>query len=382
MQDGAAGIILAVMEPTKTTSTSARSTRHRWWVAGVIAVLLATLVVGGRGDAATTYDAEELEFLGLINDYREENGLRPLILSDTLTVAAEHHDNDMAEYGFFAHNTESSSYYPDGSQPWDRMEAEGYRYNTAKGENLAVGYETAEEAMKAWKESPSHNAAMLDGNYRVMGVARINAPGSVHNWYWTTDFGGHVDPSAHAPGDNPKPTDPEPANQDPPNAGRPTPEPEKSSRPPQPEKVDRPDRDTNGLDNGDMEKLGAWSQRARDGADLIHDDGYARLGNYHDGLDDLRQRIRVGDDSGLAYDLKIRSGDKDAADRLLVRLTDKDGKPVAVLEEYSGRDEAGWKRERVDLSRFAGETLFLDFHAQTDGDRLTTFQVDKVALSR
>ncbi len=215
MQDGVAGVILAAMELTKTLQASARSIRQRWWVAVLVAVLLSTLVVGGRGDAATAYDAEELEFLGLINDYRDQNGLRPLILSDTLTVAAERHDKDMAEYGFFAHNTENSSYYPAGSEPWDRMEAEGYRYNTAKGENLAVGYETAEEAMKAWKESPSHNAAMLDGNYRVMGVARINEPGSVHNWYWTTDFGGHVDPSAHAPGNNPEPSNPEPASQDP-----------------------------------------------------------------------------------------------------------------------------------------------------------------------
>ena len=390
MQTGAAGIILTAMELMKTTPPYARSTRHRWWVAVLVAVLLSTLVLGGRGDAATAYDAEELEFLGLINDYRDENGLRPLILSDTLTVASERHDKDMAEYGFFAHNTENSSYYPAGSEPWDRMEAEGYQYNTAKGENLAVGYETAEEAMQAWKESPSHNAAMLDGNYRVMGVARINAPGSVHNWYWTTDFGGYVDPSAHAPGKNPKPSSPkpskpEPSNQEPTNAGQPAPQkpvtpPEKPAGPR--EKVDEPVRDTIRLENGGMDRLGAWSQKARDGADLIHDDGYARLGSYHNGLDDLRQKIRVSADSGLTYNLKVRSGGKEAADRMLVRLTDRDGKSVAVLEEYSGRDEAGWERERVDLSRFAGRTLFLSFHAQTDDRRLTTFKVDRVMLTQ
>ncbi|MBA2511334.1 MAG: hypothetical protein H0V28_07620 [Rubrobacteraceae bacterium] len=67
---------------------------------------------------------------------------------------------------------------------------------------------------------------------------------------------------------------------------------------------------------------------------------------------------------------------------MLVRLTDRDGKSVAVLEEYSGRDEAGWERERVDLSRFAGRTLFLGFHAQTDDRRLTTFKVDRVMLTQ
>ena len=80
-------------------------------------VLLSTFALAGSGDAATTYDSEELRFLGLINDYREQNGLRPVILSDTLAVAAERHSKDMAEYGFFAHNTAQSSYYPAGSEP-------------------------------------------------------------------------------------------------------------------------------------------------------------------------------------------------------------------------------------------------------------------------
>ena len=369
------------MERIETTRPYARIARYRWWVAALVVVLLSTLILGGRGDAATAYDAEETGFLGLINEYRKENGLRPLILSDTLTVASEHHSEDMAEHGFFAHNTETSSYYPAGSKPWDRMEAEGYEYNTAKGENLAVGYETAEEAMKAWQESPSHNAAMLDGNYRVMGVARINAPGSVHGWYWTTDFGGHVDPSAHAPGKDPEPPKPAPAD-----AGQPAPEaPEQPATPPPAEpreEATAPDKDANELENGAMGRLGAWRQEARDGADLIHEEGYARLGGYHDGLDDLRQKIRVGADSRLAYDLKVRTGGGQPADRMLVRLQDGKGETVAVLRKHTGREAVGWERERVDLSRFAGRTLFLSFHAQTDGGRLTTFQVDRVDLTR
>jgi uncharacterized protein YkwD len=200
MRPGPMCVILVAMELTRTRLSGGQNARHRWLVAVLVAVLLPTLILGGRGEAATAYadeatayDDEELRLLGLINDYRKENELRPLILSDTLTVASEHHSQDMAEYEFFAHVTEKSSYYPAGAEPSDRMEIEGYEYDTAKGENLAVGYETAEEAMKTWQESSSHDAAMLDGNYRVMGVARINAPGSVHGWYWTTDFGGHVD---------------------------------------------------------------------------------------------------------------------------------------------------------------------------------------------
>ena len=372
MREADGGVILRRMERREDTRQRPRGARRRWLLAVLAVVMLSTFALAGSGGAATAYDDEELEFLGLINDYREQNGLRPVILSDTLTVAAERHSEDMAEYGFFAHNTAQSSYYPAGAQPWDRMKAEGYDYNTAKGENLAVGYETAAEAMQAWKTSPSHNAAMLDGNYRVMGVARINDPDSVHGWYWTTDFGGYVDASAHAPGDGPD--GPRPQQQSAP--GKPDGPPPTAD-----EARDEPPPDTNTLDNGGFAKIGGWSQKARDGADLVLvDEGRARLGGYHDGRDELWQKIRVRADATLVYGLKVKAGDEDPDDELLIRLTDTKGKHIAVIERHGGREAGGRERGRVDLARFAGRTLLLRFDARTDGERLTTFYVDRMAV--
>lgn len=364
MRNRTGDVILSGMERRGNQGSHVR----RLWVLAVMALaLLSTLAFAGTGSAATAYDAEELRFLELINEYRAQNGLEPVILSDTLTVAAEHHSQDMAQYGFFAHNTESSSYYPTGSKPWDRMEAEGYDYNTAKGENLAVGYDTAEEAMGAWKRSPSHNAAMLDGNYRVMGVARVDAPGGLQRWYWTTDFGGYVDPSAHAP-------DPSPDTQSPAATSEPEKEPHGADK-------NRP-KDTGALENGGMIGAGAWQQKARDGADLVVEDR-ARLGAYHDGRDDLRQRIRVGRDTRLVFDVKIESGSEDRGDVMLARLMNGKGKQIAILERYTGRDAAAdWRRERLDLSRFAGREVYLSFHVRTDAERLTTFYLDDVSLKK
>ena len=374
MRDGGGGFILRRMERRENQSSGPGGARRRWLLAVLAVVVLSTFALAGSGGAATAYDDEELEFLGLINDYREQNGLRPVILSDTLTVAAERHSEDMAEYGFFAHNTAQSSYYEDGAEPWDRMAAEGYDHNTAKGENLAVGYETAAEAMQAWKTSPSHNAAMLDGNYRVMGVARINDPESVHGWYWTTDFGGYVDASAHAPGEDAAGPQPQRSAPD---------APEKPEGPPPTtdETRDKPSPDTDALDNGGLGKIGGWSQRARDGADLVLvDDGQARLGGYHDGRDELWQKVKIRADATLAYDIKVKAGGEDPDDEMILRLTDARGRQVAVIERHIGRETGGWERGRVDLSRFAGRTLLLRFDARTDGERLTTFYVDRLAL--
>src|SRR3712207_1623817 len=230
------------------------------------------------------------------------------------------------------------------------MRAEGYDYNTFMGENIAVGYESAEAAFAAWRRSPSHNAAMLDGRYRVIGIARIHPPGS--RWYWTTDFGATEDPTSHAPGEKPQ-------------AGE----------------TKAVTEDGAGIENGEMNGEAVWKEQATDRADLILD-GHARLGDYDNGEDDLSQKIRVGENAQLAYGVKITTGEsRYPFDRLLVRLTDEEGRQIAVLRKYGIAEAGGWRRERVDLSRFAGRTLYLSFHIETDHTGLTALYVDDVVLN-
>jgi uncharacterized protein YkwD len=352
MREAARHIIIPGMLPCIERLPGGRLLRYLCVAAAVLAALVAGIAVFNQRADADSYDSEELQFLELINDYRQQNGLGTLLLSDALSVSAEHHDQDMARYSFFAHDTAASSYYRVGSQPWDRMEEEGYKFNTYKGENIAVGYETAEEAFAAWRRSPSHNLAMLDGKYRVIGIARISDPGSVHGWYWTTDFGGVEDPSSHAPGESPQPAD---TNEE-------------------------PDSDGPGVENGEMEGGEIWEQKTDNGADLIVD-GHAYLGDFDDGTGDLRQRVQVGEDAELSYDVRIETNEHHhPSDRLLVRLTDQDGEQLAVLERYTDGDAGGWRHETVDLSDFAGRTVYLSFFVETDPVLRTTFYVDKVSL--
>ena len=86
------------------------------------------------------------------------------------------------------------------------MAASGYSYNTNKGENIAAGQSTAALVMGAWKASPGHDANMLSAAYKVIGVSFYTLSGSPYTYYWTTDFGGYVDPTAHAVGSTPSST--------------------------------------------------------------------------------------------------------------------------------------------------------------------------------
>jgi uncharacterized protein (TIGR03437 family) len=149
-------------------------------------LLIIVIAVSLQAEAQEV-DGEELAMLRLINEYRAQNGKSQLRMSASLTRAAEWMSGDMAAKNYFSH-TDSQ-----GRDPFARMSAFGYNYPTSRGENLAAGYNDSIRTFNQWKTSPSHNSAMLNGNYNVIGIARVFGASSTYKWYWTTNFGGYVD---------------------------------------------------------------------------------------------------------------------------------------------------------------------------------------------
>ena len=133
------------------------------------------------GDASL--DAEEQAFVGIINQYRADNGLGPLAVSPNLNRTAAWHAQDMATNNRFGH-TDSL-----GRGPSERAAACGYPGQAA--ENIAAGtnWDTAQEAFQAWRSSSGHNANMLTSYYVTIGVARAHSASSTYGWYWVTNFG-------------------------------------------------------------------------------------------------------------------------------------------------------------------------------------------------
>ncbi len=168
-----------------------------------VVFVIALLLLGGVFAApaqAVSYSSSEIAFVQILNDYRVANGLQPLMVSDMISEACDRHGSDMGKYRFFDHYTQASDWFAVGASPWDRMAASGYNFNTYKGENIAAGYSTAEAVFQGWKNSPGHNANMLNGNFKVLGVSLVVVSGSPYTSYWTTDFGGYVDSTSHSVG--------------------------------------------------------------------------------------------------------------------------------------------------------------------------------------
>ncbi|CAA9576910.1 MAG: Transporter [uncultured Thermomicrobiales bacterium] len=132
-------------------------------------------------------DAEERAFLRLVNNYRAQYGRAPLRLTRTLGAAADHHSIDMANKNYFSHTLA-------GGITWSQnMSNHGYTYSTARAENIAAGYSTAQQTFNQWKNSAGHNANMLSANFGAIGIGRAYGASSTYKWYWTATFGGYRD---------------------------------------------------------------------------------------------------------------------------------------------------------------------------------------------
>lgn len=201
----------------------------------VLAAAIGLSATAASPRQASALDGEEQAFLSLINNYRAANGVGPLALNSTLNSVAEWMANDMATNNYFSH-TDSL-----GRDPFQRMCDMGYCANTWKGENLAAGVATAQEAFDLWKGSPGHNANMLSGNFTVIGIGRAYNAGSAYGWYWATEFGGQGDPTPPpAPPPAPEPT-PKPYVPPPTPAPTPPPTPDPTPVPtPEPTPVPTP----------------------------------------------------------------------------------------------------------------------------------------------
>jgi hypothetical protein len=153
-----------------------------------------------KAESGRVYSAEEIAFVAQLNHYRMSNGQQPLALSDTLSLAAERHCLDMAYHSFISHTTDTrqSDWFRSGSYPWDRMRACGYDYDTRMGENIGAGQSTADSLFDGFKASTDHNMVMLHDELGAIGISFEEVTGSECTYYWTADFGGYVDGSAHA----------------------------------------------------------------------------------------------------------------------------------------------------------------------------------------
>jgi uncharacterized protein YkwD len=116
--------------------------------------------------------------LTLINNARSAQGLAPLSANGQLDNAALQHTIDMVMNNFLSHTGS------DGSQPWDRVSAQGYSWSYI-AENIAAGSSEVDGAFNQWWNSSDHRANMLNPEATEMGLGHVSRPGTTYGHYWT-----------------------------------------------------------------------------------------------------------------------------------------------------------------------------------------------------
>jgi uncharacterized protein YkwD len=137
--------------------------------AGIVAVLLALSgpAIGQQGALQTSMvgpshsDSTQMSYArhlaGLINDYRKQHGLGPLVLVEDLSAIATEHTAQMAEQRRLSHD--------------------GFRSRFASTraricvENVGWNFPFPEAQLEGWRASPGHHRNLLEPKVARMGVA-------------------------------------------------------------------------------------------------------------------------------------------------------------------------------------------------------------------
>jgi uncharacterized protein YkwD/outer membrane protein assembly factor BamE (lipoprotein component of BamABCDE complex) len=120
----------------------------------------------------------ELQNFDLTNSIRVRMGLHPFVWDEKIRETARKHSLDMMNKNFFDHTN------LEGKSPFDRMEDDGIRYQTA-GENIAMGYMDSIHAHEAWMNSLGHRVNII-GDFERLGVGVAFSPLGVP--YYTQNF--------------------------------------------------------------------------------------------------------------------------------------------------------------------------------------------------
>ena len=106
----------------------------------------------------------EMAIVDAMNRERVAHGLSTLGVNVRLEAAADDRIADMLEKRYFSHVS------PDGIQPWNWVDQRGYDYREV-GENLALGYQSADSVVDGWMHSAGHRANVLGAHFREVGVS-------------------------------------------------------------------------------------------------------------------------------------------------------------------------------------------------------------------
>lgn len=145
-------------------------------------------IVSGSPNRTTALSAMAQRIAELVSIERAKAGLPPLVVSFQLNAAAEVQSRNMVSLAPIVGLSAAMNHTLPGTyQPTltSRAATVGYDYYTL-GENIAYGYDSAEEVMAAWMNSAGHRANILSAMFTQVGIS-VQSYGTI--LYFSQVFG-------------------------------------------------------------------------------------------------------------------------------------------------------------------------------------------------
>ncbi len=144
------------------------SRSYRFITVCAILVLAATLLVAGLAvppaqAQSVSLTADEARMLNLLNQARSDAGLAPLYAEAQLTGMARDLSDEMAQYGFFSHDSPYSGNFE------QRIDLHGITGWQHAAENIALGH-NVDTAFQNLMTSTAHRDNMLDPRFNCVGI--------------------------------------------------------------------------------------------------------------------------------------------------------------------------------------------------------------------
>ena len=129
--------------------------------------LLQSLTIARPGILGYSSEITADKVWTLTNQERQSQNLPALQYNSVLSESATAKAKNMFQQNYWAHTS------PKGLSPWDFFRQAGYQYSVA-GENLAKDFYDTESLIKAWMNSPTHRANIINDKYQEIGIGVVN----------------------------------------------------------------------------------------------------------------------------------------------------------------------------------------------------------------
>jgi len=168
-----------------------------WFVlacAAAVVAIAAPAALSASSSTSTSVASLESGLLQQLNAVRTDRGVSALRLNGKLAAAAEQHSREMADDGYFQHDSFDGTSFSDRIAKWYPFA--NYR-SWLVGENLLWSSPSVEPsgAVAMWMRSPAHRANILNPRWREIGIGVVystSARGAFTHLpvtIITTDFG-------------------------------------------------------------------------------------------------------------------------------------------------------------------------------------------------